>query len=39
MTWDTIEEGDANTHEESDDDEAEAGTERVNKSEPVNPAL
>lgn len=35
----TIEEGDAKAHEESDDDEAKAGAEGVNESEPVNPTL
>lgn len=35
----TIEEGDAKAHEESDDDEAKASAEGVNESEPVNPTL
>lgn len=37
--WATVEEGDANAHEEGDDDEAEASAEGVNESEPVNPSL
>lgn len=36
---DSIEEGDANAHEEGDDDEAEASGEGVNESEPVNPSI
>lgn len=39
VIWNTIEEGDANAHEEGDDDEAEASAEGVNESEPVNPTL
>ncbi len=39
VRWTTIEEGDANAHEEGDDDEAETSAEGVNESEPVNPAL
>lgn len=35
----TIEEGDANAHEEGDDDEAKASAEGINESEPVNPTL
>lgn len=37
--WNTIEEGDANAHEEGDDDEAETSAEGVNECEPVNPTL
>lgn len=37
--WATIEEGDANAHEEGDDDEAETSAEGVNESEPVNATL
>lgn len=36
---DSIEEGDANAHEEGDDDEAETSAEGVNESEPVNPTI
>lgn len=39
VRWATIEEGDANAHEEGDDDEAETSAEGVNESEPVNPSL
>lgn len=39
MRWTTIAEGDANAHEEGDDDEAEASAEGVNECEPVNPSL
>ena len=39
VRWATIEEGDANAHEEGDDDEAETSAEGVNESEPVNPTL
>lgn len=39
VRWDTIEEGDANAHEEGDDDEAETSAEGVNESEPVNSSL
>lgn len=39
VRWNTIEEGDANAHEQGDDDEAEAGAEGVDESEPVNPSL
>lgn len=39
MRWATIEERDANTHEEGDDDEAKTSAEGVNESEPVNPSL
>lgn len=35
----TVEEGDANAHEEGDDDEAETSAEGVNESEPINPSL
>lgn len=35
----TIEEGDANAHEEGDDDEAKTSAEGINESEPVNPTL
>ena len=35
----TIEEWDADAHEEGDDDEAKASAEGVNESEPVNPSL
>lgn len=37
--WATIEEGDANAHEQGDDDEAKTSAEGVNESEPVNPTL
>lgn len=39
VRWTTIAEGDANAHEESDDDEAKTSAEGVNESEPVNAAL
>lgn len=39
MKWFTIKEGDADAHEEGDDDEAETSAEGVNESEPVNPTL
>lgn len=39
VKWTTIEEGDANAHEEGDDDEAETSAEGVNESEPVNSTL
>lgn len=39
VRWDTIKEGDANAHEEGDDDEAETSAEGVNESEPVNSSL
>lgn len=39
VRWATIEEGDANAHEESDDDEAKTSAEGVNESEPVYPTL
>lgn len=39
VRWTTIAEGDANAHEEGDDDEAEASAEGVNECEPVNPSL
>lgn len=39
VRWATIEEGDANAHEEGDDDKAETSAEGVNESEPVNPSL
>lgn len=35
----TVEEGNAQTHEEGDDDEAEAGAIRVNEGEPVDAPL
>lgn len=35
----TIEEGDANAHEEGDDDEPKTSAEGVNESEPINPSL
>lgn len=39
VRWTTIEEGDANAHEEGDDDEAETSAVGVNESEPVYPTL
>lgn len=39
VKWTTIKEGDANAHEEGDDDEAETSAEGVNESEPVNSTL
>lgn len=39
VRWATIEEGDANAHEESDDDEAKTSAERVDECEPVYPTL
>lgn len=39
VRWSTIEEGDADAHEEGDDDEAKTSAEGVNESEPVNPSL
>lgn len=35
----TVAEGDANTHEESDDDEAKTSAEGVNESKPVYATL
>lgn len=39
LRGDTIEEGDANAHEQGDDDEAKTGAEGVNEGKPVNPSL
>lgn len=39
VRWTTIEEGDADAHEEGDDDEAETSAVGVNESEPVYPTL
>lgn len=39
VSWNTVAEGDANAHEESDDDEAKTSAEGVNESEPVYATL